>query len=115
MVPAQGGRRAAYLKCTTRAVHDWPALGVAVSLESDGSAIRDARVVMSAATERATRLPQAEAALRGGKIGDALFRDAGEAAADEAEIITDGQGSAAYKRELVQVYVGRALRAALDN
>ena len=40
IVPAQDGRRAAYLKVTTRAVHDWPALGVAVSVAADGNASR---------------------------------------------------------------------------
>ncbi|MFL5088021.1 MAG: FAD binding domain-containing protein, partial [Xanthobacteraceae bacterium] len=42
IIPAQGSRRAAYLKCTTRAVHDWPALGVAVAVESDGATVHDA-------------------------------------------------------------------------
>src|SRR3954470_586450 len=37
IVPAQGSRSATYLKCTTRAVHDWPALGVAVSVDRDGA------------------------------------------------------------------------------
>jgi aerobic carbon-monoxide dehydrogenase medium subunit len=115
IVPGQGTRRSCYLKCTTRAVHDWPALGVAVSIEHDGSAIRDARIVISAATERPVRLPGAEQALRGGRIGDALFRQVGEAAAGEAELLTDGQGSAAYKKQLVRVYVARALRAALEE
>jgi carbon-monoxide dehydrogenase medium subunit len=115
IVPRQGTRRSCYLKCTTRAVHDWPALGVAVSFEHDGTAIRDARIVISAATETPTRLPGAEQALRGGPIGDALFRRAGEAASEEAELITDGQGSASYKKQLVRVYVARALRAALED
>ena len=113
IIPAQGSRHAAYLKCTTRAVHDWPALGVAVAVESDGATVRDARVVVSAATETPTRLAGAEQALRGGAAGDALWRQAGEAAAAEAETISDGQGSAAYKRQLVRVYVARALAAAL--
>jgi carbon-monoxide dehydrogenase medium subunit len=113
IIPAQGSRRSAYLKCTTRAVHDWPALGVAVAVESDGATVRDARVVVSAATETPTRLAGAEQALRGGAAGDALWRQAGEAAAAEAETISDGQGSAAYKRQLVRVYVARALAAAL--
>ncbi|MEA2989018.1 MAG: aerobic carbon-monoxide dehydrogenase medium subunit [Alphaproteobacteria bacterium] len=115
IVPGQGARRAVYLKCTTRAVHDWPALGVAVSLDSDGSAIRDARIVVSAATEKATRVASAETLLRGAGAGDALFRQAGEVAAEDAELITDGQGSAAYKKQLVRVYVARALRAALQS
>jgi carbon-monoxide dehydrogenase medium subunit len=110
VVPAQGDRRAVYLKCTTRAVHDWPALGVAVSLGRDGA---DARIVVSAATETPTRLAGAEAALGAGGTSDAAIRRAGEAAAEEAELITDGQGSAAYKKQLVRVYVARALRAAL--
>jgi carbon-monoxide dehydrogenase medium subunit len=115
VVPAQGGRRSAYLKCTTRATHDWPALGVAVSLDRDGASIRDARIVISAATERPIRLPDAEAALRGGGKDDAVLRRAGDAAAEEAQTISDGQGSAAYKRQLVRVYVRRALAAALTG
>ena len=115
IVPGQGARRSCYLKCTTRAVHDWPALGIAVSIEHDGTAVRDARIVISAATETPCRLPGAEQALHGGRIGDALFLQAGEAAAEEAALITDGQGSAAYKKQLVRVYVARALRAALEE
>jgi carbon-monoxide dehydrogenase medium subunit len=110
VVPAQGDRRAVYLKCTTRAVHDWPALGVAVSLGRDDA---DARIVISAATETPARLAGAEAVLKAGGTGDATLRQAGDAAAEEAALITDGQGSAAYKKQLVRVYVARALRAAL--
>jgi carbon-monoxide dehydrogenase medium subunit len=113
IVPAQGARRAAYLKCTTRAVHDWPALGVAVSVERDDNAVRAARVVISAATEKPIRLPGAERALQAGRIDEALLRQVGDAAAEEAETISDGQGSAAYKRELVRVYVRRTLSSVL--
>jgi len=115
IVPGQGAHSAAYLKCTTRAVHDWPALGVAVSIDRDGDKVRDARIVISAATETPRRLPGAEAALHSGGASEASFRLAGEAAASEAELITDGQGSAAYKKQLVRVYVARALRAALSH
>jgi carbon-monoxide dehydrogenase medium subunit len=113
LVPAQEGRRASYLKCTTRAVHDWPALGVAVSLDADGDTVRDVSIVISAATEKPTRMSGAEKVLRGGRMSDSFLRQAGEAAAEEAELISDGQGSAAYKKQLVRVYVARALRAAL--
>jgi len=114
-IPAQGNLCSVYLKCTTRAVHDWPALGVAVSLDSDGATVRDAAVVVSAATETPRRLPGAERALRAGRAGDALWRQAGEAAAEEGQLISDGQGSAAYKKQLVRVYVARALAAAADR
>jgi carbon-monoxide dehydrogenase medium subunit len=112
IVPAQAGRSAAYLKVTTRAVHDWPAVGIAVSIAADGKAIKDASIVLSAATEKPARLAGAEKAAQGA-ADEAAFRRAGEAAAEEAELLTDAQGSAAYKKELVRVYVARALRAAL--
>jgi carbon-monoxide dehydrogenase medium subunit len=80
-VPAQGTRRAAYLKCTTGSADDWPALGVAVSLEADGQAIRAPRVVVSAATEKAIRLKGAEEVLSGATIDDAVLARAGAARA----------------------------------
>jgi carbon-monoxide dehydrogenase medium subunit len=114
-IPAQGKSRAAYIKVTTGSAEDWPALGVAVALEREGSAVKSARVVVSAATEKAMRLRASEQALAGADINEATFARAGEAAADEVECISDVRGSAAYKRELVRVFVARALRQALDG
>jgi carbon-monoxide dehydrogenase medium subunit len=110
-VPPLGRRRAAYLKCTTRSADDWPALGVAVALDLDGAAIRDARVVVSAATDKPTRLAAAESALRGGALDEPTLGRAGEAAADGLEIVGDAHGSASYKKQLLRVYLGRAVRA----
>jgi len=112
-VPAPAGRRAAYLKCTTRSADDWPALGVAVVLDADDGVVRSARIVISAATDTPTRLAKAEEALRGARADDAVLRRAGDAAAAEARVISDQHGSAAYKRELLRVYLARAVRAAL--
>ena len=114
-IPAQGTRRGAYLKCTTRSADDWPALGVAVSLESDGTVVRDARIVVGAATDTPMRLVNAETILRGARADDAVLRRASEAAAAETTVIGDQHGTAAYKRELVRVYVARAIRAALQS
>jgi aerobic carbon-monoxide dehydrogenase medium subunit len=114
-VPAQGKKRAAYLKVTTGSADDWPALGVAVVLEADGPAVKSARVVVSAATEKAIRIKSAEKVLTGATVNDDLLARAGEAAMAEAETISDVRGSAPYKRELVRVYVARAVRAALNG
>jgi carbon-monoxide dehydrogenase medium subunit len=114
-VPAQGARRAAYMKCTTRSADDWPALGLAVSLQTEGDRIASARIAIGAATETPRRLGAAEAALAGARADDAALRAAGDAAAAEAEIEADAQGSAAYKRELLRVYVGRTVRKALGR
>ena len=84
-VPAMGSRRAAYLKCTTRSADDWPALGVAVVLDGQKTDI-----VVSAATDRPTRLASVEAA-------------------EGLKIDSDLHGSAAYKKQLLRVYLRRAI------
>jgi aerobic carbon-monoxide dehydrogenase medium subunit len=115
LVPPQASRRAAYLKCTTRSADDWPALGVAVVLTLEAGAVREAKIVLGAATETPTRLAAAEDVLRGAAIDDALLRRAGDAAADAVQLMSDPQGSAAYKRQLVRVYVARAIKRALEQ
>jgi carbon-monoxide dehydrogenase medium subunit len=114
-IPAQGSKRAAYMKVTTGSVDDWPALGVAVAIEGDGKTIKSARVVVSAATSKAMRLKSAEAALTGRTADDKTLAAAGDAAAAEADFIADVRGSVPYKRELLRVYVRRAVRQALDG
>jgi carbon-monoxide dehydrogenase medium subunit len=114
VVPPMAGRKAAYAKVTSRTVDDWPALGVAVSLAMDGNVVREAKVVVSAATEKVIRLAKTEAELTGKSASGSELMKAGEVAADEAPIISDAQGSAAYKRELLRVYIGRAVRQALS-
>ena len=86
-VPALGKRRAAYLKCTTRTADDWPAVAVAVALGDEE------RIFVSAATDRPTRLADANAI-------------------ESLKIEGDLHGSAAYKRELLKVYLKRAIHEA---
>ena len=83
-VPALGKRRAVYLKCTTRSADDWPAVGVAVLLGDEK------RIFVSAATDRPTRL-------------------ADEASIETLRIEGDLHGSADYKRQLLRVYLARAI------
>lgn len=114
-VPAQGARKGAYMKVTTGSADDWPALGVAAIIEREGNAIKSASLVASAATEKATRLKSAEAVLNGRDATEDLFRQAGNAAVADVEFVADVRGSAPYKRELLRVYVRRALSAALSD
>jgi aerobic carbon-monoxide dehydrogenase medium subunit len=114
-VPALGGRKAAYMKVTSRTADDWPALGVAVSFAHKDGALRDPVVIVSAATEKVTRMAGAEKVLQGAAPDDATLNRAGEAAVAEASILADAHGSAAYKRELLRVYLRRAVRQALAD
>lgn len=112
-VPAQpAGVRAAYAKFTALSADDWPTVGVAVWLRREGDTIAEARVAVSAATDRPTRLAAAEKALTGGIAGAQAFAAAAAAAAGEVEPLSDLRGSGPYKREMVRVHVRRALEAA---
>jgi carbon-monoxide dehydrogenase medium subunit len=102
------------MKVTTRASHDWPALGVAVVLDMQGAAIGQASVIVGAATDRPTRLTEAERLLRGAEPNDEkTLREAGEAGAAQLDIVGDSHGTASYKKQLLKVYLGRAVRTAL--
>ena len=114
-VPALNGRKAAYMKVTSRTADDWPSLGVAVSFALNDGAIQNPVVIVSAATEKVTRMSGAEKALQGAAPDDATLRRASDAAADEVQTISDAHGSAPYKRELLRVYLRRSMRKALDE
>jgi carbon-monoxide dehydrogenase medium subunit len=114
-IPAPGVTRAVYFKVTAGSADDWPALGVAIALTAEGSIVKSARIVVSAATAKATRLKSAEQALIGADVNDKTFEKVAEAAAAEADIIADLRGSASYKRELLRVYAARAVRAAIGG
>jgi carbon-monoxide dehydrogenase medium subunit len=115
ILPPPGQRRAAYLKCTTRAADDWPALGVAVSWQGGAAGVTSPRIALGAATAVPTRCLAAEAAIAGGALDERRIKAASEAAAEEAPVIGDARGPADYKKQLVKVYVGRALRQAAQT
>jgi carbon-monoxide dehydrogenase medium subunit len=106
-IPALGTRRAAYLKCTTRSADDWPAVGVAAVLDSE-----EVTLVVSAATDKPTRLRSAEKILKGKTADPRALKQAAEAAAEEVQIESDMHGSAAYKKQLIRVYLARAIHEA---
>jgi carbon-monoxide dehydrogenase medium subunit len=112
-VPALNARKAAYMKVTSRSADDWPALGVAVAFALADGVVRDPVIVVSAATEKVTRMTGVEKVLHGAAPEDAVLARAGDAAVAEASILSDAHGSAAYKRELLRVYLRRAVRQAV--
>ena len=80
---------------------------------ADEKAIRSARVVIGAAAEKVTRLAATERLLSGAVPDEAMLKRASECAASEAKFVSDAHGSAPYKRELLWVYLARAIRKAL--
>jgi len=88
-------------------------VAASVTLGSGDGVCQDIRLALGAAAPAAIRAKKAEAVLKGKKITDALLERAGQAAAKEAEPISDIQASEEYRRELVKVLVPRMTREAL--
>ena len=108
---------AAYVKI---GVHERPTLAVAAVLRlsrggrSGGDRIMEARIAVGCVNPRPTRTPAAEGRLIGVSITEAepAVRAAADLAAASADPADDLYGSADYKREMVAVFVRRALRIA---
>lgn len=112
LVPRQAGP-GAYLKMTTRAAHDWPALGVAVVLKMNGEHVEHARIFTGAATDRPLQLQRTQAVLLQRGVSLVALQSAAESAVAEAQLTGDAHGSAAYKTQLLKVALPRAIEQAL--
>lgn len=110
------GFGAAYARFAPREGNAIAVAAVAASLllGADGI-VREGRVVLNAVAPTPRRVAKAETVLAGHPPGEEAFRAAAAAAREAAEPITDVRGSADYRRELVEVLAGRALRCALDR
>ena len=110
-VPIQPDWVSTYVKVTTRAAHDWPALGLAIALRrQENGAIADLRLFLGAAVDKITRLLRAEDELRGRYPDNAVMSRAGEAAVGEVEMESDGRGSRTYKNQLLRVFLARGIQ-----
>ena len=110
------GTHAAYVKF---GVHERPTLAVAVALRPEiaGGAVAEARVAVGCVGPRPIRMTGAEARLTGAPIADleTRAREASDIAAAAADPADDLYGSADYKREMVAVFVRRAIRIAASR
>jgi len=109
--PASGS---AFLKFLPRTADDYATVAAAaiVTLEQDGVRCREARIALGSVGVTPLRATSAEALLRGEPLGEDLLKAAGEAAKTAVDPLSDHRGSAAYKREMTAVMVGRALEQA---
>jgi xanthine dehydrogenase YagS FAD-binding subunit len=97
-----------YLKVRDRASYAFALVAVAAALELDGATIRQARVVLGGVAHKPWRSADAEAALGGGSASEERFRQAAEAALEDAKPLAHS----AYKVELGKRAVVRALMRA---
>ncbi len=112
LLPAATGT--SFIKFLPRTADDYATVAVAatVTLEADGERCRTARIALGSVATTPLRGRAAEALLPGARLGDSLVKEVGEAARGEVDPLDDHRGSAAYKREMTAVMVGRALTQA---
>lgn len=108
------GARYAYLKYAIRPL-DFAILGVAVRLTTDADMrCRQVRIGLNGAAGRPLRATSAEQVLEGAPAAGAEeLAAAADAAADQSDPLDEVFESSAYRREMVRVYVRRALQRAL--
>jgi carbon-monoxide dehydrogenase medium subunit len=110
--PRSGG---AYLKME-RKVGDFAtaAVGVQLTLDAGGTCVR-AGIGLTNVGATPIKARRAETLLCGRRVDEPAIREAAQVAADESDPAEDLRGSVAYKRDLVRVLTGRALRRALER
>ncbi|MBO0687949.1 MAG: xanthine dehydrogenase family protein subunit M [Candidatus Dormibacteraeota bacterium] len=112
----QSGTGAVYTKFQTRSSEDRPCVGVfaAVRVGADRRC-EELRVAVGAATELPLRLREVEAAALGRPVTDRVAREVADHYAEAANPISDLRGSSWYRKEMIRVWVRRAILAGADR
>jgi carbon-monoxide dehydrogenase medium subunit len=115
-IPLRHNMSSAYAKVERR-MGDWAvaAAGSAVTLDKDLSAIVAARVGLTAVNPGSEGLRALADSLVGKPATEATFADAGRAAAEACEPVSDMRGSADYKRHLASELTIRTLRTSVER
>ena len=108
--PMPSHTKSVYLKHTTRGTANPAIVGVAVIAAMDGKKCIEAKLVLGAVAPTPIRAKKAEEILRGEEMDDALIEKAAQAASDESSSISDVRASADYRKDMVKVFTGYALR-----
>ena len=108
------GSGSAYLKLE-RKVGDYATAGVAVVITLNGGVCQRAGIGLTNAGPTPVKASAAADFLAGRPLDDETIREAARLAAQEAQPTADLRGSAEYKRDMVRVLTGRAIRLALTR
>jgi carbon-monoxide dehydrogenase medium subunit len=108
---AQGRVFGTYLKLE-RKIGDFATVGVAVHLDMNDGTCRQAGIGLTAVGPINLEAKEAAARLSGQQLDDEAIAEAARLAADASDPTSDQRGSAEYKRDVIRVFVQRALRQA---
>jgi 4-hydroxybenzoyl-CoA reductase subunit beta len=109
-LPPVNGWRASYLKLRRRGSFDFPVLGVAAWVRrSDDGTVTEARIVLGAVASHPQEIPEAAAAIVGSRLEENAIAAAADAAYKPAKPMDNTDFTLAWRKEMVRVYVHRAL------
>ena len=111
IIPAlQSSARAAYHKYTSISAEGRPcvAVGAVADFDNDGKC-SDVRIAIGAAVETPQRVTETEAMAHGSTLTDELIADIANEYSLKLDPLTDVRGSAWYRKEMIRVFVKRAL------
>jgi len=111
IIPAwPSSAHAAYHKYTSISAEGRPcvAVGAVADFDNDGKCL-DVRIAVGAAVETPQRVAEAEAMTRGSTLTDELIADIANEYSLKLDPLTDVRGSAWYRKEMIRVFVKRAL------
>lgn len=117
IIPAlPSSTRGAYHKYTSISAEGRPcvAVGVVADFDPDGKCT-DLRIAIGAAVETPQRITNAERMAIGHALTDELIAAIAEEYAQGLDPLTDVRGSAWYRKEMIRVFVKRALQEVRDG
>ncbi|HLY64738.1 MAG TPA: xanthine dehydrogenase family protein subunit M [Chloroflexota bacterium] len=109
------GSGTAYLKFLPRTADDYATVSAAAVVVLKDGVMSEVRLAFGSAAPTAQRCPEAERMLTGQRPSPELLRSAAETARALADPVSDGRGSAEYKKDMVPVFVRRAIEKALER
>ncbi len=102
-----------HLKFGERRAMECAIVNVAASMTIEDSLCKDVKIALGSVAPTPIRAKTAEAEVCGKKVDEEVIERAAEAAAKDSRPISDIRASAEYRREMVKVFVKRALRSLL--
>jgi carbon-monoxide dehydrogenase medium subunit len=112
-IPLPSGKAGGSYHKLERKVGDFATVAVSVQVELDGRKVKQAGIGLTSVGATNLKAKKAEQSLAGRELTDDSIAEAARLAAAEAEPKDDIRGTAAYKKDVVRVFVQRGLKAAL--
>jgi carbon-monoxide dehydrogenase medium subunit len=114
-IPIPSGPAGGAYNKLERKVGDFATVAVAVQVEMNGRKVTRAGIGLTSVGPTNIKATKAEKALVGQDLTDEAIREAARLAAEAANPKDDIRGSAAYKKDVVRVFVQRGLHTALGR